>query len=360
MSIHFGTSAHARCITWANSLCSRSESSPSEASSDELNSQLERFKSNAKVLKARPRARGRKPKDFMVRDHFDIVPTSSGTYRISCKGENCGWTKEWIHMNTTFLRKHLVNSCESLSEAEKTAIVSSSQTGKRIRAMQNLKATAATFGSETLANIRQSKFAEINERQQKKVKQLPIVPQPDYGLVEQLNADQANAIILRKVEPQVARKEAVDRILCPFVQAEMLADHPAIGAYLPKNSETVFSNFVVPIDQKSSKEVYEIFKTKPGLASLGMDSATINSKSKVVYTGTKSDASVFIAVRDLKSHKHVSSAEKEDGYKIAKKFSKSVATRIGSILVDNAAQVVARGVADMIEAECGHKVLVLR
>ena len=80
MSIHFGTSAHARCITWANSLCSCSESSPSEASSKELNSQLERLKSKAKVLKARPRARGRKPKDFMVRDYFDIVQTSSSTY----------------------------------------------------------------------------------------------------------------------------------------------------------------------------------------------------------------------------------------------------------------------------------------
>ena len=296
----------------------------------------------------------------MVRVHFDIVQTSSGMYRILCKGKNCGWKKEWGRVNTTFLRRHLVNSCESLSEAEKTAIVSSSQTGKRIRAMQNLKTTAATFGSETLANIRQSKFAEINERQQKKIKQLPIVRQPDYGQVEQLNADQANAIILRKVEPQVARKEAVDRILCPFVQAEMLADHPAIGAYLPKCPETVFSNFIVPIDQKSSKEVYNLFKTKPGLASLGMDSAMINGKSKIVYTGTKSDASVFIAVKDLKSHKHVSSAKREDAHKIAKKFSKSIATRLGSILVDNAARLVARGVADMIDTKCGHKVLVLR
>ena len=101
-------------------------------------------------------------------------------------------------MNITFLRKHLVNNCEALSKAEKTAIVSSSQTGKRIRAMQNLKATAATFGLETLANICKTKFAEINERQQKK---LPIVRKPDYGQVEQLSEGQANVIILCKVEP---------------------------------------------------------------------------------------------------------------------------------------------------------------
>ena len=289
-------------------MCSRSESSPSKASSEDFNSQLDQFKSKAKLFKVRAHAKGRKPKDFMVRDHFEIKMTSNGMYRIECKGKNCGWKKEWGRVNATYLRNHLVNSCRSVSEKEKTAIVSSSQTGKRIRAMQNLKAATATFGSESLANIRQSKFAEINERQQKKVKQLPIVRQPDYGLVEQLNLDQANAIILRKVEPMVARKEPLERILCPHVQAEMLADHPAIGAYLPMKSETVFSKFVVAIDKKTTSEVHKIFKTKPGLASLGMDGAKINSKSKIVYTGTKGDASIFIAMNDLKSEKHVSSA----------------------------------------------------
>ena len=93
---------------------------------------------------------------------------------------------------------------------------------------------------------------------------------------------------------------------------------------------------------------------------MGVDSAKINSKSKIVYTGTKGDASVFIAVDDLKSEKHVSSAEKKDAYEVAKKFSSNVGNRIGSILVDNAAWLVARVVADMIESECGHKLLVLR
>ena len=296
----------------------------------------------------------------MVRDHFAIQKTSSGMYHIECKGKNCGWKKDWGRVNATLLRKHLISSCQAISDKEKNVLSSSSQTGKRIRAMQNLKAATATFGSETLANIRQSKFADINDRQQKKVKQLPIVRQPDYGLVEQLNVDQANAIILRKVEPVVARKEPLERLVCPHVQAEMIADHPAIGAYLPKTSKTVFSKYAVPIDKRTTTEVHNIFKTKPGLASLGMDSATINSKSKIVYTGTKGDASIFIAINDLKSMKHVSSAEKEDAYMIAKKFSSSVGTRIGSILVDNAARLVARGVADMIETAYGHKVLVLR
>ena len=151
-----------------------------------------------------------------------------------------------------------------------------------------------------------------------------------------------------------------ERILYLRVQAEIIADHPAIGAYLPKHSGTVFSKYVVAIDKKNTSEVHKIFKTKPGLASLGMDWARINSKSNIVYTGTKGDASIFIAMNDLKSEKHVSSAEKEDAYMIAKKFSSSVATKIGSILVDNAARSVARGVAGMIETAYGHKVLVLR
>ena len=148
--------------------------------------------------------------------------------------------------------------------------------------------------------------------------------------------------------------------MCPHVQAKMIADHPAIGVFLPQTSETVFSKYVVPIDQKSSSKVCNIFKTKPGVASMGMDSEKINGKSKTVYTGTKSDASVFIAARDLKPYKHVSSAEREDAHTVAKKFSKSVVTRIGSILADNSARLVAQGAADIIEVKNGHKVLVLR
>ena len=60
--------------------------------------------------------------------------------------------------------------------------------------------------------------------------------------MKQLNMDQENAIILCKGEQIVARKEPLDRILCPQVQAKRIADHPAIDAYLPNNSNAVFSN----------------------------------------------------------------------------------------------------------------------
>ena len=126
------------------------------------------------------------------------------------------------------------------------------------------------------------------------------------------------------------------------------------------SKKTVYRRFAIPIGVKAKKQVIEIFKTKPGLVSLGIDTGSVHGHSKMVYTATKGNASMFVVVKDHGSEKHITAAEVEDVFKVANKLSKETETMIGCILVDNAARTVAKVVAVMFETKYGYKVLILR
>jgi len=91
----------------------------------------------------------------------------------------------------------------------------------------------------------------------------------------------AEKIILAEVKAMVARGEPVNRLLDPYVRAAIIARNPAIAHFLPRDVETIFSNYVVPIDQSALEEMKDFIKRLPGFVNISLDGATINGKQKV-------------------------------------------------------------------------------
>ena len=67
--------------------------------------------------------------------------------------------------------------------------------------------------------------------------------------------------------------------------------------------------------------------------------------SKIVYTLSKGEFSIFLTWSDLGSLKHQTEAEIDDAYRICQEATVLYDTDIASIPVDNAARTVAAGIA---------------
>ncbi len=124
-------------------------------------------------------------------------------------------------------------------------------------------------------------MAEMSKRSQAKTHQSKIVRPTSDGRVVRMNEYKAHKVIARKVVSTVARRESLERLIDPIVQAGMLANFPAIGKWLPSDARTVYNEHVPKLDQDTFKEMVDIFKMIPGLLNVGFDGATFNRKSKV-------------------------------------------------------------------------------
>ena len=61
----------------------------------------------------------------------------------------------------------------------------------------------------------------------------------------------------------------------------MIADFPGIAFYLPRNEETVFHKYAIPIDLESKAELATFIQKLSRLINVAMDRATCNGKQKV-------------------------------------------------------------------------------
>ena len=98
-----------------------------------------------------------------------------------------------------------------------------------------------------------------------------------------LSRSEAEKIITRKVKSILARGEPLDRLLDDQVKAEMIADFPSIEKFLPRDQQTIYLNYVIPIDQECLLELENFIKKLPGQINISMDGATVNGKQKVRY-----------------------------------------------------------------------------
>jgi hypothetical protein len=92
------------------------------------------------------------------------------------------------------------------------------------------------------------------------------------------------SIIRVHVESMLKRFEPLDRLLDPFVQEALAA---AVGNrrtlyYIPQTTETLFKNYVVPIDNDATAKIKAILAKTPGNATLAVDGVT--GRSHLMYT----------------------------------------------------------------------------
>ncbi len=84
-----------------------------------------------------------------------------------------------------------------------------------------------------------------------------------------------------EVEAVLYRHEPLDRLIDPMVIAALTLRHPPMKSFVPQNTATVYSKYVVPMDIATTSELVDYFGLLPGMATVSFDSVTVNRKSKV-------------------------------------------------------------------------------
>jgi hypothetical protein len=84
-----------------------------------------------------------------------------------------------------------------------------------------------------------------------------------------------------KVEAVLYHHEPITRLLCPMVIAAITLRHPPMKSFIPQNTATIYSNYVVPINIATTSELVKYFGLLPGMVTVSFDGVTVNRKSKV-------------------------------------------------------------------------------
>ena len=96
-----------------------------------------------------------------------------------------------------------------------------------------------------------------------------------------LSAAEAKKMITAKVTASLARGEPIYCVLEDFAKQALMTRHPGIARFLPRHVDTVFTNYVVPINISTQNELEGFIAKLPVFINVGMDGATVNSKQKV-------------------------------------------------------------------------------
>ena len=91
----------------------------------------------------------------------------------------------------------------------------------------------------------------------------------------------ATLIILSEGKAMLARGKPLHRLMDHYVQGAIIVRNPGLGHFLPKHEDTIYNNYVIPIDQKAFTEMKDFLNRLPGWINVAMDGATINGKQKV-------------------------------------------------------------------------------
>lgn len=311
----------------------------------------------ANVHGARKKA-SKKPRDENLRECFWIEKTANNMYSIRCRFCN-GYKKLLMVFNPTKAREHCVTHCLGISRDLKNELMESSQSYKKQQRMMALipGQNAMSIGSETLDQIRDNALdtaKALSSPTNKNYKQSGIDDESNFG--KRMTEEEAYARITSEVEAVVARGEPLSRLTDQYVVAALLSHKPAIKKWLPEDEKTIYNNFVVPIDVRTSTELTKYMACIPGDINIAFDGVTVNHKQKILYTVSKGQFSVCLTYTDLGSKKHVTSAEVDDAVKICEEAKKTFNAKIASIPVDNAAKHVASLVCAKLDDCC----LVLR
>jgi hypothetical protein len=161
-----------------------------------------------------------------------------------------------------------------------------------------------------------------------------------------MTPDEYRSIIRVELEVILKRFEDLGRLLDAFAQ-EALAK--AVGNrlilhHIPRTTESVFKQYVIPIDQATTAQMKAMLNKIPGNGTVAVDGVTVLSRSYLLYTLSKGVVTVFMKSTQLQSMVHASPAEVADGVKKIEHALSKYNTTVTNIAVDNAA----RGVMNQV------------
>jgi hypothetical protein len=148
--------------------------------------------------------------------------------------------------------------------------------------------TNSSLGGQSLISVRKLSLLEDATKHTKRFKQTSLIRSTKDGKVTTMLIDEMKRVYKAKVEAVLYRHELLTRLLCPMVIAALTLWHPPMKSFIPQDTATIYSNYVVPIDIATTSEFIKYFGLLPGMVTVSFDGVRANRKSKVRWQLTSS------------------------------------------------------------------------
>ena len=257
-----------------------------------------------RIVKKRKLRPPTKKRDIFLYSHFTITKIGNGCISAVCN--KCPyWNKPQLSsFNATKARLHLVNECPGVNQAVRKKLVNGSQVTRTtnklfcltrgpVETLSDMRSvsvsssiTQSTPESSCIDLTSPGTKAPPPRRRTARQPRGPVYRPRNaldsnqfYGPV--LTEPEAETMILAEVKSMLARGETLNRLLDPYVIQSLCMRHAGLGKFIPRDEETIYRKYVIPIDVQGVDTLEEFLCKLPGHINVGMDGATVNSKQKV-------------------------------------------------------------------------------
>ena len=230
--------------------------------------------------------------------------------------------------------------------------------------MASLVSTSATgaLSSETPDDV----ASQLQKKREKESRELKMSRQFMVAAVKPpwqrsvMSQETADKIITANVEASLSRFEPPARICDPSVlNALAFSCGKGILKYIP-DPNTIFDKYVVKIDAAVTAHMISLFRKYAGNMSVAFDGVTVLGRSHILYTVSKGDTSMFVALSQLGDQSHVTEAEADDAVVKLQRVREEIGCSICSAAVDNGAGGIANAVIQKYAEICPEEPKMLR
>jgi hypothetical protein len=172
--------------------------------------------------------------------------------------------------------------CPGVAIKVRTHLIQNSQAGKLTQKMAILTpSTNSTLGGQSSTSVCKLSLLKDDTKHTKRLKQTSLICSTEDGKVTTMSIDEMTRVYKAKVEAVLYCHEPLTRLLCPTVIVALTLEHPPMKSFIPQNTATIYSKYVVPINIATTSELVKYFGLLPGMVTVSFDGVTANRKSKV-------------------------------------------------------------------------------
>ena len=292
----------------------------------------------------------KKKANQLLRDQFKIGPDPNRQGYVAVVCVHCKEFRSWKTFNATLASNHIVHKCRKVPANVKDSCENVTQASKRAKKQLGLivggplsqessasVTNSSSSGENVVSNGSSSRRAPSTITTTKKQSSPQQSSMLQFGHI--VNKVTANKAITKSVETMLARFEPLNRVSDPFFQDEMVSRWgKAILRYLPNHHDTVYKQFVLPIDRSCREELKHMLHKIQGGLTIAADGVTANGRSTILYTVSKGPVTMFCRATRLRNEAHVADAEVEDMVDFMETARRDFDTSVVCIACDNAAK----------------------
>jgi hypothetical protein len=146
--------------------------------------------------------------------------------------------------------------CPGVAIEVRTHLIQNSQAGRLTKKMAILTPpTNSILGGQLLTSVCKLSLLKDATKHTKRFKQTSLICSTKDGKVTKMSIDEMKRVYEAKVEAVLYRHEPLTCLLCPMVIAASPLWHPSMKSFIPQDTATIYSNYVVPIDIATTSEL---------------------------------------------------------------------------------------------------------